>query len=153
MNVVSAFRIAVPLWVGLSGCGSLDPDELAPIDGYPAWARTDVTGEVAGHGESYRIIYANDVAQGYAHAGRYPTGSILVKEVRELRDDGTPGDLKYTAVMRKVGEEAAASLDAPVDGGWVFTQKRGDSERWLDLCWSSCHVQAPVDGAFYDYGL
>jgi len=137
--------------VCLAACGtSVDPAGLPSIDGYTDWYREkDHLDEVPGHGNSIRTIYVNDI--GVTHVGgRFQIGTVLVKEVRN-RDGDMKTDLRYLAVMRKVGDDA--EVDAPVDGGWVFTElsSAGASEKHLDSCWSTCHKQAPYDGAWYDH--
>jgi hypothetical protein len=144
--------------LSVAACGeTVDTTGLPSIEGYQDWTEYDFTTPVPGHNDSYRRIFINPVARTYPHGGRYPIGSVLVKEVHEKTDDGLPGDLRYIAVMRKVEDDQAyveeVEVDAPTDGGWVFTQiKGGGDETHLDLCWSQCHKQAPYDGAWIDYG-
>lgn len=136
----------------LCACGTttVDPSGLAPLDGYTGWDGFETQGPVPGHGDTYRIIYANDPARLYGHAGLYAEGSVLVKEIRD-NDDGSPGDLRYIAIMRKLRE---APADAELHGGWLFTMasELGAEETYDASCWERCHVQAPVDGAWFDYG-
>ncbi len=156
-NVVSEVMRAAPspvvlAWL-LGGCGLdvVDTAGLPAIDEYESWYRVDSTGFIPGHGDTYRIIYVNDVARQYAHAGPYPLGSVLVKEIRALVDDGA-GDIRYLAVMRKLVE---APPGGELQGGWLFTSfgQFGDDEKHdPQTCWDRCHVQAPVDGAWLDYG-
>jgi hypothetical protein len=136
----------------LAACGAeeVDPAGLPSIDGYGEWSAWDFHGPLSGHGESWRAVFVNREGISYTGVGRYPIGTVIVKEVRELRDGPAAGGLYYTAIMRKVGENAG--VDAPVDGGWIFTQLKDGSETHLSTCWSSCHRQAPLDGTFYDYG-
>lgn len=136
----------------LAACGGevVDTTGVPALYGYEGWHRVDSTGPVAGHGDSYRIIYANDAAREYGHAGSYRIGSILVKEIRELQG-GLPGDVKYYAVMRKLRE---APPGGKLEGGWLFTMLTdldGDETQGV-TCWHECHAQAPVDGAWFDYG-
>lgn len=135
-----------------SGCPqTVDTSGLQPLDGYEDWYRLDSTGEVPGHGDSYRIIYANDIARSFAHAGRYPSGTVIVKEIRDMTEDGGPGDLRYLGVMRKLG---IAPPGGEIQGGWQFTifGELGDAEKQGATCWNRCHIQAPIDGAWFDYG-
>jgi hypothetical protein len=142
-------RRALPLLAAAAlACGTIDADELAPIAGYQDWHRIDFAGPLPGHGESYRILYVNDVGRSYPGSGRYLEGTVLVKEIRRL-DGDAPGDLRYTAIMRKVGD---APVSATVEGGWVFSYLGGSDERRFSSCWSGCHAQAPFDGAWYAYG-
>lgn len=133
----------------LAGCA--EPYEGPPLPDYTAWKRLDVTGDAPGHTNSYRIIYANDLAadpgQGL-HLG-YPDGSILVKEVRD-DDGGTPGALRYLAVMRKLRPVTRALED---EGGWLFTETDGPTgpEQRFGFCWGRCHAAAPYNGVWYDY--
>lgn len=144
--------LVVLLALGAGACNELvDTTALPPIDGYTSWYRVDSTGRVPGHGDTYRIIYANDVAHAFGHAGSYQEGSVLVKEIRYLDDTGLPGDIRYIAVMRKLAE---APPGGELQGGWQFTrfQALGDDEIQGTTCWNQCHVQAPLDGTWFDYG-
>jgi hypothetical protein len=137
------------------GCGQAVDDEILrdyPIAGYEAWAhRVDVTGKAPGHADSYRIIYANDLAVDPTQSFRlgYQEGAIFVKEIRD-NNGGMPGDLRYIAVMRRVGEIEEALEN---EGGWLYTQASdvNATEKEFAFCWSRCHVAAPYNGAWYDY--
>jgi hypothetical protein len=136
----------------LAACGtSVDPAGLPSIEGYTDWYREqpDDTKEVPGHGDSIRRIYVNDIGVDHL-GGKYQIGTVFVKEVHN-RDGLTPTDLRYLAVMRKVGDDA--DVNAPVYGGWVFTElSSADAEETSrESCWSTCHRQAPYDGAWYDH--
>jgi Cytochrome P460 len=149
--------IRFALLVALAACTAEDVSP-EPLGDYRSWKRLDTYGELPGHGDSYRIIYVNDIALGYA-GGAYPEGSILVKEVRRRSGEGdqsAPGDLRYLAVMRRLGP-APRGLDD--EAGWLFTQISAprddgtpDDEQYRSLCWNRCHVAAPYAGAFLDYG-
>lgn len=156
-----AAALAPALAAALAGClEEVDPAGLPSIDGYRTWwSAPPLVGFIPGHGESYRVIYVNDVARTYPHAGRYPIGSVIVKEIHDVAGDDGQGELRYLAIMRKVGEPGelgALDVDAPVDRGWVFTEKRGTGadvpERHRGSCWSACHRQAAYDGVWLDYG-
>ena len=83
------------------GCASpVDVSDLAPLDGYDQWYRVEASGPVPGHGEGYRIIYANDDARAYPHEGPYRPGTVIVKEILDGGDATSP--LDYIAVMRKL---------------------------------------------------
>jgi hypothetical protein len=135
----------------LAACApEIDPnaDTGLSIHGYRTWHSTlALTGEIPGHGDTLRRIYVNDVALGYPHGGRYPIGTVIVKRI--MNEDES---LKYTAVMRKVGD----GTDLPTDDGWLFTFFTGDrdegTETQSDGCWQSCHKAGPWDGAWFDYG-
>jgi len=147
-------RLTLPLLALLAaaGCGeAVDTTGLPPVVGYDQWYRLDVTGDVPGHGDTYRIIFVNDVGRAYPHAGKYRPGTVLVKEIHDL-DGDQPGALRYVAIMRKLAEDQQAGL--PVDDGWLFTSSDaplGD-ETSFDYCWQRCHRAAPYAGAWYDYG-
>ncbi len=135
----------------LAGCGeAVDTSSLPPIDGYTGWHRIDLSGEVPGHGDTHSIVFVNAVGLEYAGSGTYADGTVIVKEVRDPEPPGGAGDLRYIAIMRKVGDGGDPEL--PVDGGWVFTQWDGEGDEvHKGLCWG-CHEDAPFDGAFADYG-
>lgn len=138
--------------LALIGCQpTVDTTGLDPLTGYDQWYRVDVTGPIPGHGDSYRIIYANPVARSFGHAGRYPPGSVMVKEIRDIDETGEPGALRYLAVMRKLEQ---APPGGELQGGWQFTMlgQLGDDETQGFTCWRRCHIQAPIDGAWLDYG-
>jgi hypothetical protein len=135
--------------LALAGCAeSVDVD---PIGDYTGWKRVDVRGDAPGHTNSYRVIYANDLAADPAQpfVVGYQEGSIFVKEVRD-DDDGQPGDLRYLAIMRRIGPATTAFEN---EGGWLYTETSGPTgeEQHFGFCWSRCHVSAPYNGAFYDY--
>jgi hypothetical protein len=142
-------RICAAAIVLVAGCAeSIDP---APIGDYTGWKRVDITGNAPGHTASYRILYINDIAADPTtplYIG-YPEGSILVKEVHEIVD-GRPGELRYVAMMRRLGPVTRALED---QGGWLFSEAQtpGGSETHADFCWNRCHIAAPYNGAWYDY--
>ena len=145
------------LGLALLGCGgtAIDPvaDGLPPITDYQSWQlAATVAQSVAGLGDSVRLIFANPVARDYSHSGRYPIGTVLVKEVRARHQDGSAGDLRYLAIMRKVGDDA--ELDAPVDEGWVYSTASSATggESSSGACFATCHRQATHDGVWLDYG-
>ncbi len=137
-----------------TGCDSEIDGELLPIDNYTAWYQEIAIGDAPGHGNSYRLMFANDIAREFSGFGRYPIGSIIVKEIRKLsRDEAgapTPGNIRYIAVMRR--------LDAPpagteLDNGWLYTvfDNPGDPETRSARCYRTCHQAAPFDGPFLDW--
>jgi Cytochrome P460 len=158
--VPATWAVAAAATFALAACTAEDVSP-EPLGDYRSWKRIDTYGEIPGHSDSYRIIYVNDLALGYA-GGSYPEGSVVVKEIRK-RDGATPpgpGDLDYLAIMRRIGP-APRGLDD--EAGWLFTQisqARDDGtagaeageEKYRSLCWNRCHVAAPYAGAFLDYG-
>lgn len=131
------------------------------IDGYddPAnaaiWSKIEVSGIAPGHGDTYREIFYNDVARSYGHAGEYPIGTLLVKDIYSLEDRPPEDKPSYTAVMRKIGPDDAPG-NIELEGGWLFTfieEERGEGEFTISSCYQHCHVQAPLDYVWYDYGL
>lgn len=150
MTNLTRFACALVVAGFISGCGeTVDTSGLPDISDYQTWRRYDVTGDIPGHLDTYRIIYVNETAQTYTGAGRYPLGSVIVKEIR---DGGENSELKYIAVMRQLAE---GEVDAELDNGWLFTDLRdginGD-ELHGKTCWKNCHAQAPYAGAWFDYG-
>ena len=123
--------------------------DVAPPGDYTAWKRIDTYGPAPGHGDTYRIIYANDVARSFL-GGRYPDGTILVKEIH-VNDGGTPGALRDVEIMRRLGP-APMGLDN--QAGWLFTNAAipNGPEVIKTTCWRRCHVAAPFAGAWFDYG-
>jgi len=141
-------RLGAIVALALAACG--EPVEAPPLGDYSAWTRFDIRGPAPGHGDSYRIIYANPVATEDApFFGGYPEGSILVKEVHD-DDGGQPGALRYVAIMRRVNAPPDYVVD---EGGWLFSTSDapGGDETHTDRCWRRCHVAAPYHGAWYDY--
>jgi cytochrome P460 len=137
------------LVIALAACSQpVDPE---PLGDYTAWKRIDITGDAPGHSNSYRMVYVNPIAADPSASFRlgYPEGSIIVKEIHELVD-GAPGDLRYVAIMRRLGPVTRA-LEA--QGGWLFSQSAtpNGAEKHSDTCWNRCHVAAPYNGAWYDY--
>ena len=152
MNRARALLLALPL----AACGTVVDvealgDEYSILD-YESWgAPVDVTGKAPGHADSYRRIYANALARDGMQTFYlgYQEGSMFVKEVRD-NNNGEPGDLRYIAVMRRIGTPSQALEDK---GGWLYTMAptAADTEKEHDFCWSRCHVAAPYNGAWYDY--
>lgn len=134
----------------LLGCGTaVDPAGLPSIVGYQSWEHVDVTGRAPGHAGTFRTIYFNEVARTFPHGGRYPVGSVLLKEIRK---EQASDPIDYMAIMRKVGDEATTG-SAPTNGGWIFSELRdGAEEVHKDSCWANCHRQGPFDGAWFDHG-
>ncbi len=137
----------------MSAC-TVDTEGLPAIADYRDWNSIETRGELPAHGDSVRVIFANDIARTYTGAGLYPVGTVLVKEVRDYGPGDAPGDLRYLAVMRKLGDEAPMPDGGDIEGGWLFTtlDELGQEERAGITCWNSCHAQGPVDGAWFDYG-
>ncbi|MBA3541699.1 MAG: hypothetical protein H0T79_18945 [Deltaproteobacteria bacterium] len=135
-------RIAI-LAIALGACA--DPVSPPPLGDYTTWDSIAVVGDAPGHGDSYRVIYANDIAR---HTGITALDAVLVKELHD-NAGGQPGALRSVAIMRKLRSGPAREDE----GGWLFTQSDspGGAEEHLDLCWSSCHAQAPFAGVWLDY--
>lgn len=126
--------------------------DVEPIGDYKLWGPpVVVTGKAPGHADSYRAVYANDLARDAEQSFRlgYQEGSIFVKEIYD-NNNGEPGKLRYIAVMRRIGPVKKALEDK---GGWLYTQAADATatEKEFDLCWSRCHIAAPYNGAWYDY--
>ena len=134
----------------LASCGIAV--DVEPVTDYESWGPPIVvTGKAPGHADSYRAIYANDLARDSMQSFvlGYQEGSIFVKEVRD-NNNGQPGDLNYVAIMRRIGQPTKAFEDK---GGWLYTMAdtAASEEKEFDFCWSRCHVAAPYNGAWYDY--
>lgn len=116
--------------------------DVAPLGDYRGWKRLDTYGKAPGHGDTYRIIYVNDVAE----TGQYTSGTIFVKEVYNRVGDG-PGALRVIEIMRRIDPGVAE------DGGWLFTAAStpGGTETEQTFCWRRCHQAAPFDGGWFDY--
>ncbi|HEU5058507.1 MAG TPA: cytochrome P460 family protein [Kofleriaceae bacterium] len=149
----------------LVGCGPtvVDPDAVDPLFAvgaeYQDWYRVDTTEPVPGHGDTYRIIYANELAREESNT-TYERGSIIVKEVHD-RDGDQPGALRYIGVMRYMaqseapdGVELGRPTELPPLAGWLFTylpESIESDEEYRSSCWDECHVAAPEGGAFLDF--
>ncbi len=127
----------------LVACG--DPVTPPELGDYQRWHRVDTFGNAPGHGDTYRIIYVNDVAR---TRGTTERDAVLVKEIHE-NDGGQAGALRSIDIMRKLTPGTAPEDE----GGWLFTSMSGPGagEIHFDLCWSRCHAQAPFAGAWFDY--
>ena len=133
-------------------CASpIDKDGLTSIDDYASWERrVDAIGPVGGHGDSYRIMYANDIAETFIGSNRYPVGTVIVKEIRQIESGDTPGDIRYIAIMRKLSD---APPNGELDRNWLFTRAEdtGLEETHNARCWRTCHQASPFDGTFLDW--
>lgn len=134
----------------LCGCGTeIDPAGLPSIELYQSWGLfIEQDNPIPGHPDSVRSIYVNPVGRDYPHGGRYPLGTVIVKEIWEREGPGQKGALRYLGIMRKVGDDAGV----PTNEGWLFTEKSGGTETQKDLCWTTCHKAGPWDGTWFDYG-
>jgi hypothetical protein len=147
-------RTALLLLVVVTACAA-EPADVPAIGDYQQWKSFETYGHAPGHGDTYRIIFANDLAETYrdplmplpANEVGYPEGTAIVKEVYDRNADGTPGSLRVIEFMRRIGTSKADQL------GWVFTaaSKPGASETVQDFCFRRCHLSAPFDGAWFDY--
>jgi hypothetical protein len=144
-------RLALLCVLLAAACGqTIDPDEVPSVADYASWPSFEIDTDVPGHADSIRVIYKNEVAASYPHGGRYPAGTVILKEIFDRKDDGSRGSLRYIGIARKL----APGSGLPTDDGWLFTQQRepGAEETQLDLCWSLCHRVGPYDGLWFDYG-
>ncbi len=136
---------ALLLALGVTGCADERAD-VEPLGDYAAWKRIDTYGKTPGHGDTYRIIYANDVAETFNEA-EYAVGTVLVKEVYDRNAMGGPGALRVIEIGRRLDS-------APDDqDGWLFTKTDapGGDEYVQDFCWRRCHSASPWAGAWFDY--
>lgn len=134
--------------VATLGAGACTTDEVTPppLGDYTGWFRVDTYGPAPGHGDSYRIIYANDIVR---TEGTTAKDAVLVKEIRDDGPGPTAGPLRYVAIMRKL----RAGPDPTDEGGWLFTRsdRAGGAELHDSQCWNRCHAQAPLAGTWLDY--
>ena len=135
-------RLLLVVWGLVAGCG--DPVTLDPPD-YIAWDSFETYGPAPGHGDSYRIIYANPAVR---TRGPRDKDAVLVKEIYD-NVDNQPGALRYVAIMRKLRN----GVSPEDEGGWLFssTDAPGGAETHSSTCWNRCHVQAPLGGVWLDY--
>ena len=147
-----SFGVLVLATMASCGGDAIDTTGLKDnIIDYQDWYRITVRGDVPGHFNTYRVIYANSFARDYQGAGDYPLGSVIIKEIYDLEDQ-QPTDLNYIAVMRRLDE---ATAPAELDEGWLFTDLRdgiSGKETRETTCWKKCHRQAPYRGTWFDYG-
>jgi hypothetical protein len=132
-----------------SACASEVADVEAPGD-YTAWSAKIITyGDTPGHGDTYRVIYINDIGASGAPA---PQNTVVVKEVYNRDDrngEPAPGSLRVIELMRRTGDPNGS----PPDRGWLFTaaSEPNGEETVGEFCWRRCHQAAPKDGAWFDY--
>jgi hypothetical protein len=146
--------LAVALAFSLAGCAAeVDTSDLPDISDYRSWPSFEVSGELPGHGDTVREIFVNDLAQSWSGAGEYPLGTVIIKDVYE-RKGSERGSLSYIAVMRKL-DQSQVPGGGELQGGWLFTMLADeDSAEANNLrCYETCHVAAPNDSSFFDFGL
>lgn len=143
-------RFAALLFV-MAACAA-DQADVPPLGDYTQWKPIVTYGHAPGHGDTYRVIYANDIAETYGmplppNEFGYADGTVVVKEVYNLDGDGGQGSLRVIEIMRRIGPSAGDQI------GWVFTAAStpNGSETRQDFCWRRCHQAAPFDGAWLDY--
>ena len=140
------------LLILVAACAAETADVPAVGD-YRQWKQIDTYGHAPGHGDTYRIIYVNDIAEKYNMPPPphpefgYAEGAVFVKEVYNRESDGGPGSLRVIELMRRIGSSTGDQI------GWVFTaaSTSGGPETVQDFCWRRCHLSAPFDGAWFDY--
>lgn len=92
------------------------PTELSFPANYRSWKRLNPSPIIRETEKIARDLYANEIALHRDQSGRFPVGSILVKEERELSEDVggrlQPKDVIRVSVMFKVGR-------GPTEG-WAF---------------------------------
>jgi len=150
--MLKSIAFLILLCLSFSCKEDIDPSQLdVSIDNYESWNKVEpLLGQVPGHGDTYRIMYRNEIARSYTGAGQYPLGSAIVKEIYDLEGSEGRGALNYKSVMRRMDPDA--NPDLPIMGGWLFTQiDEGTEEFQRDLCWDGCHVRAPYQGTFFDH--
>jgi hypothetical protein len=132
----------------IAGCTS-DPLDIEPVGDYSGWKQFATWGQTPGHGDTYRIIYANPAAETFdrVNVGEYPVDSVVVKEVYERIGNG-PGALQIVEIMRRANDKAYEG-----SGGWLFSDAETPSgpETEKTFCWRRCHQAAPFAGAWFDY--
>ena len=69
------------LAIACAACSEIDTSQLPSTDGYQSWTMLEKSNPIPGHGDTVRLIYINPVARSYPHFGRYPEGSVIVKEI------------------------------------------------------------------------
>ena len=140
-------RATLSILAVVVGCAGSAAD-VEPLGDYTTWKRIDTYGKTPGHGDSYRIIYVNDIAETYVAGSPegYPDGSIFVKQVHDRVGDQA-GELRVIEIMRSTGQPLAD------DGGFIFTaaSEVGGEETAKSFCWRRCHQAAPFQGAWFDY--
>ena len=142
----------------LAGCATETLDvrvterywEIAQTD--PAqWSLVTTSGATPGHGDTIRDIYFNATAQQF-DGGYFGGGATLVKEVY-TNAGGERGALQVIETMHLV---AVPESDLHANRyGWVFgaaDTRLGEESDVTDFCWRRCHVNAPLAGAWLDYG-
>ncbi len=150
-------QLTAAVLLALAACSeSVSPE---PLGDYTLWptmggATYTVEGKAPGHGDTIRVIYVNPTAaNAETISPTYPTGSTIVKEIRE-NENGVAGDIRYVAIMRRdetLVTEELQGLEA--EGGWLFSEQRPKDapEVYFGFCWARCHSSAAYNGAFYDY--
>lgn len=149
-TALAALTVASTVAWGSACLSEVDVGGLESIDDYEDWFRVEARGEVGGHGDSIRFIYANDIAREYSGFGLYAFGTVIVKEIRFIESDDTAGDINYIAIMRKLSE---APPGGDLDDDWLFTTQSdvGAAEVNNPRCWRTCHQASPLDGTFLNW--
>lgn len=152
MSALHSFAVVACL-ISVACSESVSPEPLGDYESWPAMggATHTVRGKAPGHGDTIRVIYVNPIAaNAEGISPSYPTGSTIVKEIRE-NVDGVAGDIRYVAIMRREQTEVSTAFED--EGGWLFSEQRPKDapEVHFGFCWARCHVAAAYNGAFYDY--
>jgi hypothetical protein len=153
MRALRSSLIAGALLSAVACSESVSPEPLGDYEAWPAMggATYTVSGKAPGHGDTIRVIYVNPTAaNAESISPSYPTGSTIVKEIRE-NENGVAGEIRYVAIMRR--EDTIVTEGLADEGGWLFSEQRPKDapEVYFGFCWARCHAAAAYNGAFYDY--
>lgn len=157
--------LLIPLLL-LSGCQEQEePSPLVTVD-HSGWSRTTtmpLTFPVPGHGSGERRIFINPVGETVeppadsSEPWRYPTGTIIAKEVYPSADPPEDAPPDSLLIMVKDPQHPLSR------GGWVWLSKEPGSEEeriFTEQFCVTCHANAneehPYDdgnreGQFRDY--
>jgi hypothetical protein len=153
MRALRSLGVAATLISAAACAESVSPEPLGDYEAWPTMggATYTVSGKAPGHGDTIRVIYVNPIAaNAESISPSYPTGSTIVKEIRE-NEGGVAGEIRYVAIMRR--EDTIVTEGLADEGGWLFSEQRpkGSPEVHFGFCWARCHASAAYNGAFYDY--
>lgn len=125
------------------------------VPAYKSWKKPVdkiVDTPIPGHGESFRVIYANDIAfssnivkEGNVQKVRMNEGSIVVKEVFEKRED-----VEYKIPGLFIMVKDSRSPDAI--NGWVYYMKKPGKDA-VEITWRmcvGCHEAANEKHPYFD---
>lgn len=155
ISYITYITVLLFLCMGVSCKEKAEPIE-SYISGYKDWKRAtkvELDYPVPGHGDTYRIVYANDISfkpdmkktEGQGIAVIMQNGSVIVKEVYKSKNDAGKKEPALTYMVKD--KDYPGSIN-----GWVYVLKKpGENSKIITgrMC-VGCHEAANERHPYFD---